>query len=74
MQSVVHSYYIFHLFYTATITLTSSIVGQACPEEEVTYTCVVDQGATLGWTAAPVLTNPTAVVFVAAAPSNNTRL
>ena len=49
----------------ATITLTSSLVGQACPGEVVTYTCVVDQGATLGWTAAPVLTDPTAVQFLA---------
>ena len=33
---------------------------------------MVDQGATLGWTAAPVLTDPTAVVFVATAPSDQT--
>ena len=30
---------------------------------------MVDQGATLGWTAAPVLTDRTAVVFPATAPS-----
>ena len=58
------------MFPTATINLTSSVVGQACPGEVVTYTCMVDQAAALGWTAAPVLTDPTAVVFVATAPSN----
>ena len=47
-------------------------MGQVCPGEVVTYTCVVDQGATVGWTAAPVLTDPTAVVFVATAPSDQT--
>ena len=31
----------------------------------MTYTCMVDQGAIVGWTAAPVLTDPTAVVFLA---------
>ena len=53
-----------YLISTATITLTSSVVGQACPEEVVTYTCMVDQAATVGWTAAPVLTDPTAVLFI----------
>ena len=33
------------------------------------YTCMVDQGATLGWTAAPVLTDPTAVLFIASSPT-----
>ena len=33
---------------------------------------MVDQAATVGWTAAPVLTDPTAVLFVATAPSNQT--
>ena len=33
---------------------------------------MVDQGATVGWTAAPVLTDPTAVLFVATAPSDQT--
>ena len=47
-------------------------MGQACPGEVVTYTCVVDQGGTIGWTAAPVLTDPTAVLFVATAPSDQT--
>ena len=47
-------------------------MGQACPGEVVTYTCVVDQGATIGWTAAPVLTDPTAVLFVATASSDQT--
>ena len=65
-------YHIF-TFSTATITLTSSsVVGQACPGEVVTYTCMVDQAATVGWTAAPVLTDPTAVQFVATAPSDQT--
>jgi len=45
-------------------------VGQACSGEVVTYTCLVEQAATVGWTAAPVLTDPTAVLFVATAPSN----
>ena len=49
----------------ANITLTSSVVGRACPGEVVTYTCMVDQAATVGWTAAPVLTDPTAVLFLA---------
>ena len=31
----------------------------------MTYTCMVDQAAIVGWTAAPVLTDPTAVVFLA---------
>ena len=53
-----------YLISTATITLTSSVVGQACPGEVVTYTCMVDQAATVGWTAAPVLTDPTAVLFI----------
>ena len=39
-------------------------MGQACPGEVVTYTCTVDQAATVGWTAAPVLTDPTAVQFL----------
>ena len=38
----------------------------------MTYTCMVDQAATVGWTAAPVLTDPTAVLFVASAPSDQT--
>ena len=33
---------------------------------------MVNQGVTVGWTAAPVLTDPTAVVFVATAPSDQT--
>ena len=45
-------------------------MGQACPGEVVTYTCLVDQGATLGWTAAPVLTDPTAVLFLATCPTD----
>ena len=49
----------------ANITLTSSVEGQACPGEVVTYTCMVDQAATVGWTAAPILTDPTAVQFLA---------
>ena len=57
-------------FSTAAITLTSSVVGQVCPGEVVTYTCMVDQAAIVGWTATPVLTDPTAVVFVATAPSD----
>ena len=36
----------------------------------MTYICMVEQAATVGWTAAPVLTDPTAVVFVATVPSN----
>ena len=36
------------------------------------YTCMVDQGATLGWTAAPVLTDPTAVLFLASSPTVQT--
>ena len=36
----------------------------------MTYTCMVDQGATLGWTAAPVLTDPTAVLFLAICPTD----
>ena len=56
-----------YLISTATITLTSSVVGQACPGEVVTYTCMVDQAAIVGWTAAPVLTDPTAVLFVVTA-------
>ena len=47
-------------------------MGQACPGEVVTYTCMVDQAAIVGWTAAPVLTDPTAVVFVATASSDQT--
>ena len=47
-------------------------MGQACPGEVVTYTCMVNQAATVGWTAAPVLTDPTAVLFVATAPSDQT--
>ena len=47
------------------ISLTSSVEGPACPGEMVTYTCMVDQGATIGWTAAPVLTDSTAVQFLA---------
>ena len=31
---------------------------------------MVDQAATVGWTAAPVLTDPTAVVFIATPPSD----
>ena len=46
-------------------------MGQACPGEVVTYTCVVDQAATVGWTAAPVLTDPTAVLFI---PSSDQRM
>ena len=45
-------------------------MGQACSGEVVTYTCLVEQAATVGWTATPVLTDPTAVLFVATAPSN----
>ena len=59
----------------ATITLTSSVdVRQAaCPGMVVTYTCNVIQGGAITWTAAPVLVDPTAVVFLAATPSDNSR-
>ena len=40
-------------------------MGPACPGEVVTYTCMVDQAATVGWTAVPILTDPTAVQFLA---------
>ena len=62
----------YFIYATATTTLTSSVAGQACPGEVVTYTCMVDQAATIGWTAAPVLTDPTAVLFLASSPSDQT--
>ena len=58
----------------ATITLTSNVDGRrACPGEVVTYTCTVIQGGAITWTAAPVLVDQTAVVFLAATPSDNSR-
>jgi len=60
----------------ATITLTSSVDGRqaSCPGEVVTYTCTVIQGASVTWTAAPVLMDPTAVVFVSTSPSDERQL
>ena len=43
------------------------------PEEVVTFTCTVIQGAIITWTAAPVLVDPTAVVFQSTTPSDNSR-
>ena len=45
----------------------------ACPWDVVTYTCTLIQGGSLTWTAAPVLVDPAAVVFIAATPSDNSR-
>ena len=49
----------------ATITLSSTLNGRqaACLGEVVTYTCNVNQGFVLGWTAAPVLVDATFVAF-----------
>ena len=54
----------------ATVTLTSTLNGRqaACPGEEVTYTCSVIQGFSIGWTAAPVLVDITLVVFIPSDP------
>ena len=57
----------------ATVTLTSTLDGRqaACPGEVVTYTCNVNQGFVLGWTAVPVLVDAT---FVAFRPSDSMML
>ena len=59
----------------ATITLTSSVDGRqaACPGEVVTYTCTVIQGASIGWTAAPVLVDSTLLRFLDTTPSGESR-
>ena len=59
----------------ATITLTSTVDGRqvACPREIVTYTCTVIQGATLTWTAAPALVDPTLARFLDTSPSGESR-
>jgi len=46
----------------------------ARPEEVVTYSCTVIQGASVTWTAAPVLVDPTEVVFVSTTPSDERQL
>ena len=55
----------------ATTTLTSTLDGRqtACPGEVVTYTCTVSQAFVLGWTAAPVLVNPSLVRFTTSDPA-----
>ena len=41
----------------------------ACPGEVVNYTCTVTQAITLGWTAAPVLVNPSLLRFTTSDPA-----
>ena len=55
----------------ATITLTSTLDGRraACPGEVVTHTCTVTQTFLIGWTAAPVLVNPSLVRFTTSDPA-----
>ena len=54
----------------ATTTLTSTLDGRqvACPGELVTYTCTVTQAFVLGWTAAPILVNPSLLRFTTSDP------
>ena len=49
----------------ATSSLSSTLDGRqaACPGEVVNFTCTVTQAFTLGWTAAPVLVNPSLLRF-----------
>ena len=54
----------------ATTTLTSTLDGRqvACPGQLVTYTCTVTQAFVLGWTAAPILVNPSLLRFTTSDP------
>ena len=55
----------------ASSSLSSTLDGRqaACPGEVVTYTCSVTQAFTLGWTATPVLVNPSLLRFTTFAPA-----
>ena len=55
----------------ATTTLTSTLDQRqaACLGELVTYTCSVNLGFVLGWTAAPILVNPSLLRFTTSDPA-----
>ena len=55
----------------ATSSLSSTLDGRqaACPGEVVNFTCTVTQAFTLGWTAAPVLVNPSLLRFTTFDPA-----
>ena len=59
----------------ATITLNSTLNGQpATPEQEVTYTCIVTDAATISWTAPPVFTSANLIQFTPNTPSGQRML
>ena len=70
-----HFYYIIlhvALIHAATVVLDSNMgTRQICPGEMVTYTCTVNQGATLEWIVESFLPNSTRIQFMATADTGS---